>query len=85
MKPLTLPDQPANLWAMGHEKTGLVVYTETAGAVTLNLAGMPGTYAVKRIHPKAGTLTTLPETVKGGGPVTVAGEGVIWLKKIKEL
>ncbi len=85
MKPLTLPDQPANLWAMAHEKTGLVIYTETAGPVTLNLSAMPGTYTVKRIHPKTGVVITLPEPVKGGDPVTVAGEGVIWLRKIKEM
>jgi hypothetical protein len=85
MTPLELPGKPANQWAIGDGKTGLLVYREGATATQVDLGALSGTFLVRRINPKTGALTDTKETVKGGKTATLSKQGdgaeVVWLVK----
>jgi hypothetical protein len=85
MTPLELPGKPANQWAIGDGKTGLLVYREGAAPTQVDLGQLSGTFLVRRINPRTGALTDTKETVKGGKPVTLTKQGesaeVVWLVK----
>jgi len=85
MQPLELPQKPANQWALGNDKTGYIIYSESAAPVQLDLTKATGTFQVSFVNPKTGQVTKSNEIVKGGGVVTLksqsTGAEVIWVKK----
>ncbi|MBD2722104.1 DUF6298 domain-containing protein [Hymenobacter armeniacus] len=85
MKPIELPGKPADQWAMSDGKTGLLLYREGQSPAQVDLSGMSGTFAVRRINPRTGQLAGATETVKGGKTVTLSGAAtgaeVIWIRK----
>ncbi|WP_426061800.1 DUF6298 domain-containing protein [Hymenobacter sp. B1770] len=85
MKPVVLPGQPAGQWALSDGKTGLLVYRDGTTPAHLDLSGLSGTFAVRRLNPKTGQLTGKTESVKGGKIVTLTAPGtgaeVLWLSK----
>ncbi|KAA9345432.1 DUF6298 domain-containing protein [Larkinella humicola] len=89
MQPVDVPQKPAGQWAMGNEKTGYILYTESAGAVQLDLTKAAGSFSVHSIHPKTGQIVKSKEGIKGGSVVSLSkateGAEVIWVKKSKGL
>ena len=89
MQPVDIPQKPASQWAMGNEKTGYILYTESAGAVQLDLTKTAGSFSVHSINPKTGQIVKSKEGIKGGSVVSLSklteGAEVIWVKKSKGL
>ncbi|WP_461111819.1 DUF6298 domain-containing protein [Spirosoma jeollabukense] len=85
MQPLELPHTPASQWAMGNDKTGYVLYSESATPVQLDLTKATGSFSVNYINPKTGDVVKSKEIVKGGSMVSLKkqseGADVIWVKK----
>ncbi|GAB3917508.1 DUF6298 domain-containing protein [Larkinella terrae] len=89
MKPLDLPQTPENHWAMGDEKTGYLLYSESTNAVSLDLTKVTGLFSVSYVNPKTGQVAKSKETLKGGSVVSLKnpteGAGIIWVKRSKGL
>ncbi|GAB3577612.1 DUF6298 domain-containing protein [Hymenobacter daeguensis] len=85
MSPVELPGKPADQWAIGDNKTGLLLYRDGSSPLKVDLSALKGTFIVRRINPKTGAVAASKETVKGGQVVTLASAGsgaeVIWLAK----
>ncbi|GAB4021407.1 DUF6298 domain-containing protein [Spirosoma migulaei] len=89
MQPLDLPQKPTRQWAMGDEKTGYIIYSESTAPVQLDLSKVTGSYSVSYVNPKTGQITKSNEVVKGGNVVSLDKQPesteVIWVKKNKGL
>ena len=89
MQPLELPQTPANQWAMGNEKKGYILYSESTTPIQLDLTKATGSFSVNYINPKTGDVVKSKEIVKGGSMVSLKkqaeGAEVIWVKKSKGL
>ncbi|MEZ0539986.1 DUF6298 domain-containing protein [Fibrella arboris] len=85
MQPIDLPQKPANQWVLGNDKTGYILYNESASPMQLDLTKATGTFQVSFVDPKTGRVTKSNEIVKGGGIVNLknqsTGAEVIWVKK----
>lgn len=85
MAPVELSGQPTGQWLMSDNKTGFLVYRESAAPVELDLSTLKGTFVVRHIDPKTGKLSSASETVKGGQRITLTkqpvGAEVVWLQK----
>ncbi|MBD2757799.1 pectate lyase [Spirosoma sp. BT704] len=89
MHPMELAQKQAGQWALGDDKTGYILYNESASPVELDLTKSAGSFSVSYINPKTGQTTKSKDVVKGGGMVrlTKQSEGgeVVWIKKSKGL
>lgn len=89
MQPLELPQTPANQWAIGNEKMGYILYSESTTPIQLDLTKSTGTFSVSYVNPKTGDVVKSKEIAKGGSMVSLKkqaeGAEVIWVKKSKGL
>lgn len=83
MRPVDLPGNPPGQWALGDQRSGMILYSDGAADVTVDLSGMRGKWQVRRISPKDGAMEKGSETVRGGKTVVIAAKGpgavVLWI------
>ena len=89
MQAFDLPQTPASQWAMGNEKTGYILYNESANPIALDLSKVSGSFSVCYVNPKTGQVIKSKDVVKGGGMVSlkkhIEDAEVIWVRKNKGL
>jgi hypothetical protein len=83
MHPMDMNGQ--DLWALGNQEGELIIYAEAPGEISIDLSKTNGSFNVRWIDAKSGTVLKQQQKVKGGKVLQVKkpveGTVVMWVKK----
>lgn len=86
MRPVVLPGNPQDKWALGNTDKGYIIYNNSTGPVKVDLSKSPGMFIIRWIDPEDGRIIGKCEEVKGGDIIerrnTQKGPVILWITRL---